>query len=127
MYITDIISMIPQQTYNDQVLHTVLNYILSFNIEVLPFCTHKNSLKSALRKIKRIIYKKYIHSVQLSTEYSDEYYNIYMENMETFTHIYKITCMHASNQHMMSILLKTSPNNIFVPPRHVSSYIATYQ
>lgn len=111
MYIRDILNIIPRNSVQDNHLHILLNYILSFDINYIVFDVNaKNPLTVPMKKIKYIIYKKYIDSLQSSTEYSDEYYIIYKNAMHTYKRVSKsLKCI--NDDYMLSILLQRVPPN----------------
>lgn len=135
MYIHSIIPILPKETCKDRILHTLLHYILSFNITYLQF-NNKNPLKSALNAIKVIIYQKYIDSLQMSTEYSDEYYTTYTNNMKAFNEM-KQNVKFINNDtrnmtynYLLSKLLQQIPaqSSLELPNKSTyCQYIATYQ
>ena len=143
MYINSIMQILPNQTYKDRMLHAVLYYILSFNITYLQF-NNRNPLNSALNAIKVIIYQKYIDSLQTSTEYSDEYYTAYTNNMKTFNKMKQYVkfinttrntqhaqhTQHTPYNYLLSKLLQQIPSHSSLDLHRKSTtcqYIATYQ
>lgn len=128
MYIQDILNIIPSNSIFNHQLHLILNYILSFHIQYIVFDTRaKNPLTAPMKRIKYLIYQKYIDSLQSSTEYSEEYYLDYQNAMKVFHSISdSIKCI--DDDYLLSVLLQRVP-----PPRQKPatndeiSYIATYQ
>lgn len=128
MYIQDILNILPPNSPFNHHLHVILNYIKSFDIQYIVFDSDvKNPLAVPMKKIKYLIYQKYIDSLQSSTEYSDEYYLDYQNAMHVF-HLMYDTMNCIDDDYLLSVLLQR------VPPRRqrttindTVSYIATYQ